>query len=130
MNKKPKSMLEQVKEDVANGTYPEKLQKTKKNTNILAIFLFILLIGTLVSFWAYATYGGSLFDENMTHRSCDFLSIEGMPILVRCSDGTYWDASKHIDGQSSSAEEILPVEMVVKPTPPPFLFQKVDTSKL
>jgi len=140
MEKKPKNRLEQVKEAVAKGEYtPKSAQNDKKSNNtgetkgkpnFIAILFLILFLGTFMSFWAYVTYGGSFFDENVTHRSCDFLSIEGLPTLVRCSDGTYWDASKHTDGQSGSVEEIVPVAMVVEITPPPFPYLMEDISKL
>ena len=103
MEKKSKSRLEQVKEGISKGEYTPKSVKTDDSRNylpektskskFLAIFFGLFSIGILLMFWGYVTYGGSFFDENVTHRSCDFLSIEGFPTLVRCGDGTYWTAN-------------------------------------
>ena len=140
MEKKTKNRRETIEEGISKGEYPPKSFKTDKfvedlpkkieKSKFFAIFFGILSLAIMLTFWGYVTYGGSFFDENVTHRSCDFLSIEGLPTLVRCSDGTYWDASKHQSGQSGSVEIIVPVSMVIEPTQPPFLYQKVDTSKL
>jgi len=140
MEKKTKNRRETIEEDISKGEYLPKSFKTDKfvenspkkieKSKFFAIFFGILSLAIMLTFWGYITYGGSFFDENVTHRSCDFLSIEGFPTLVRCSDGTYWDASRHNNGDSGSIPQDTTISMVVEPTQPPFLYQKVDTSKL
>jgi len=133
MEKGSTSRLKEIQESIKNGKMPEKRKETSPKKEIKGFFIYLslsLLIILTIGF-GIEYYGGmSFFDENVTHRSCDFLSIEGFPTLVRCSDGTYWDANKHIDGQSSNIEEVVPVAMAIEVTPPPFSYQKVDTSKL
>jgi hypothetical protein len=134
MEKKSNTRLDEVNMGIKNGSYPEKLLKTKKKPNLLAIFLFLVVL-LLAVYITYNSLGmGNLFDENLTHRSCDFLSIEGFPTLVRCSDGTYWDANKHNNGQTSNIGEITPVmletPLAVESTPPPFLCLTEDILRL
>lgn len=133
MEKKPISRLKEIQDDLERGKIPQKPRKIPQKAQLQGFLIYFLIsIILIMSIWfGIEYYGGmSFFDENVTHRSCDFLSIEGFPTLVRCSDGTYWDASKHTDGQSGSVEEIVPVAMVMEVTQPPFPYQKVDTSKL
>ena len=72
--------------------------KSNKILTYLLIFVTFLLIVVSGTFFVNSVYGKTLFDKNMTRRTCDFLSIEGLPIVARCSDGTYWDVLPYQDG--------------------------------
>jgi hypothetical protein len=132
MEKKSKNRLDEINMGIKNGSYPEKSNKISKKMEIkgFIIYLLIIIILGLTIYIGINYYGGmSFFDENLTHRSCDFLSIEGFPTLIRCSDGTYWNASSY-NGEQTNSIEIMPVEMIVESTPPPFLCLTEDILRL
>ena len=140
MANKPKGRLEEIKQGIENGKIPQKPRKISKKMEFKGFIIYFLISIILLMTIAFGIfyYGGtSFFDGDVTHRSCDFLSIEGFPILVRCSDGTYWDASRHNDGDSGNIEQVMPAVMMVEPEPivepivsSPFLCQMEDILKL
>jgi hypothetical protein len=120
MEEKPKG-----RKDILEGKFkdiPQGKEKTSNKTlgNVKKIdfktIFFLIIIFTLLGALAYFYFGGSLFGDSIIRRNCDFLTIDGVGTVVRCTDGTYWDASKReVQGNSGEVSPPIAKEWLIDP---------------
>jgi hypothetical protein len=116
-----KSRLDEIKEQIANGKVPSpKSQpepaiingkfKPERKSNVLTYLLVVVVLimgGVILYFYT----GGSLFDDSIVHRSCDFLEMDGLSV-ARCKDGTYWDVKRReVQGNTTLSPPLAVTEL-------------------